>query len=35
VFRTLFAVAMTLFLITLTMNIVSQWVLARFREEYE
>jgi phosphate transport system permease protein len=35
VFRTLFAVAMTLFLITLTMNIVSQWILARFREEYE
>jgi phosphate transport system permease protein len=34
-FRTLFAVAMTLFLITLTMNVVSQWILARFREEYE
>jgi phosphate transport system permease protein len=34
-FRTLFAVAMTLFLITLAMNILSQWVLARFREEYQ
>jgi len=33
--RTLFAVAMTLFLITLGMNILSQWVLARFREEYQ
>lgn len=35
VYRTLFAVGMTLFLITLSMNILSQWVLARFREEYE
>lgn len=35
VFRTLFAVAMTLFLITLAMNVLSQWVLARFREEYQ
>lgn len=35
VFQTLFAVAMTLFLITLGMNILSQWVLARFREEYQ
>jgi len=34
-FRTLFAVAMTLFLITLAMNILSQWVLSRFREEYQ
>jgi phosphate transport system permease protein len=34
VYRTLFAVAMTLFLITLAMNVVSQWFLARFREEY-
>ena len=34
-FRTLFAVAMTLFLITLVMNVLSQWVLARFREEYQ
>ena len=35
VYQTLFAVGMTLFLITLSMNILSQWVLARFREEYE
>ncbi len=34
-FRTLFAVAMTLFVITLAMNVLSQWVLARFREEYQ
>jgi phosphate transport system permease protein len=34
-YQTLFAVGMTLFLITLVMNIVSQWVLARFREEYQ
>jgi phosphate transport system permease protein len=35
VYRTLFAVGMTLFVITLSMNIVSQWILSRFREEYE
>jgi phosphate transport system permease protein len=35
VYRTLFAVGMTLFLVTLAMNVVSQWVLARFREEYQ
>jgi phosphate transport system permease protein len=35
VYRTLFAVGMTLFLFTLAMNILSQWVLGRFREEYE
>jgi len=35
VYQTLFAVGMTLFVITLVMNILSQWVLARFREEYE
>jgi len=34
-YRTIFAVAMTLFLITLAMNVLSQWVLARFREEYQ
>ena len=34
VYRTLFAVGMTLFLITLSMNVLSQWVLRRFREEY-
>ena len=35
VYRTLFAVGMTLFVITLVMNVLSQWVLVRFREEYE
>jgi phosphate transport system permease protein len=35
VYQTLFAVGMTLFLITLAMNVTSQWVLSRFREEYE
>jgi len=35
VYQTLFAVGLTLFLITLLMNVLSQWVLARFREEYE
>jgi len=34
VYQTLFAVGMTLFLITLAMNILSQWVLKRFREVY-
>lgn len=35
VYQTLFAVGMTLFLITLAMNILSQWIMSRFREEYE
>jgi phosphate transport system permease protein len=30
-----FAVGMTLFMITLGMNILSQWIMARFREVYE
>ena len=34
-YRTLFAVGMTLFVITLSMNVLSQWILARFREQYE
>jgi phosphate transport system permease protein len=34
-YKTLYAVGMSLFLITLGMNILSQWVLARFREEYQ
>ena len=34
-YKTLYAVGMTLFLITLGMNVLSQWVLANFREEYE
>jgi phosphate transport system permease protein len=35
VYRSLFAVGMTLFVITLSMNVLSQWVLSRFREAYE
>lgn len=34
-FKVLFAVAMTLFAMTLVMNIIAQWVVRRFREEYE
>ncbi len=34
-YRTIFAVGMTLFMITLSMNLLAQWVLARFREKYE
>ncbi len=34
-YRTIFAVGMTLFLMTLILNIISQWVLKKFREEYE
>ncbi len=34
-FKTLFAVAMTLFVLTLIMNVVAQWVKRRFREAYE
>jgi phosphate transport system permease protein len=34
-FRTIFAVGMTLFLMTLVMNVISQYLLARFREVYE
>jgi phosphate transport system permease protein len=35
VYRSLFAVGMTLFVITLSMNVLSQWILSRFREAYE
>jgi phosphate transport system permease protein len=35
VYQTLFAVAFTLFLITLAMNVLSQWVMSRFREVYQ
>ena len=34
-FKVLFAVAMTLFVMTLGMNIVAQWVVRRYREVYE
>ena len=34
-FKTIFAVALLLFVITLVMNLLSQFVVTRFREEYE
>jgi phosphate transport system permease protein len=34
-YKTIFAVGMTLFLLTLVLNVISQWVLARFREVYQ
>lgn len=34
-YTSLYAVALTLFCITLLMNIISQWILRRFREEYQ
>ena len=34
-YRTLFAVGLTLFAMTLLLNIVSQWLVARFREVYQ
>ena len=34
-FRTLFAVALSLFVITLGMNLLSQFVVRKFREAYE
>jgi len=34
-YSTIFAVGMMLFLSTLVMNVFAQWLLARFREEYE
>jgi len=34
-YKTLFAVGMSLFLITLTLNLISFWVVRRFREQYE
>ncbi|MDA0256256.1 MAG: phosphate ABC transporter permease subunit PstC [Chloroflexi bacterium] len=33
-FRTIFAVALTLFFMTLALNLLSRWVVSRFREEY-
>lgn len=34
-YRTIFAVGMTLFLITLTLNVISDWIVRRYREQYE
>jgi phosphate transport system permease protein len=35
VYKAVFAVGMSLFMITLAMNILSQWIMGRFREVYE
>ncbi len=34
-YRTIFAVGMSLFLITLSLNVVSDWIVRRYREQYE
>lgn len=34
-YNSLFAIALMLFLITLVLNLVSQWIVAKFREQYE
>lgn len=34
-YTSLFAIALMLFLITLILNLISQWIIARFRERYE
>jgi phosphate transport system permease protein len=34
-YKTIFAVGMSLFLITLSLNVVSYWFVRRFREKYE
>ena len=34
-YSTIFAVGALLFLVTLSLNIFAQWLLAKFREEYE
>ncbi len=34
-YTSLFAIALMLFLLTLALNLISQWIIARFREQYE
>jgi len=34
-YKTLFAVGMCLFLMTLVLNVISQWILKRYREQYQ
>jgi phosphate transport system permease protein len=34
-YTSLFAIALMLFLVTLVLNLISQWVVGRFRERYE
>jgi phosphate transport system permease protein len=33
-YKTIFAVGMTLFLLTLAINIIAQWITRRYKEEY-
>ena len=33
--KSLYAVALVLFIITMMMNLISQWVLSRYREVYQ
>ena len=35
VYNSLFAIALMLFLVTLVLNLISQWVVTKFREQYE
>jgi phosphate transport system permease protein len=34
-YTSLFAIALVLFIVTLILNLISQWVVAKFREQYE
>ncbi|WKZ37675.1 MAG: phosphate ABC transporter permease subunit PstC [Anaerolineales bacterium] len=34
-YNSLFAIALMLFLVTLVLNLISQWIVSRFREQYE
>ena len=34
-YNSIFAIGMLLFLLTLSLNVLSQWIVRRFREEYE
>lgn len=34
-YNSLFAIALMLFLVTLVLNLISQWIVAKFREQYE
>jgi len=34
-YTSLFAIALMLFLVTLVLNLISQWIVQRFREQYE
>jgi phosphate transport system permease protein len=34
-YNSLFAIALMLFLVTLVLNLISQWIVSKFREQYE